>query len=603
MIGRARKGALLSWLAACGLALSFASAGQAAQPEPRAKPFDATTNPALSGWVEDNLQAMMTQCIGGELTMLRKKSFGGHDVVSVSAIPPIIRDGLNLTANPKIQLQKGSTLTREFGYVRPDTTGAAFDESDSNALALNYANFQDQLPAVGVNQTNYVATCSTVLSSKATLDGDYSFPMATVKAGLDADYDTSASTSLSLVSGHFESPIVAMYQGVGVDGFSPADSAYAALLFWNWYTRNSTRISADNYILRYFDGVSIYKISGLKKRTRIDVNLSAQFSVPTTSVSTTNTLGVSQMTTASASDYAAAVLLRPDGSANRQYFPLPKLDELRSVVAARSEVLFDRAGSDDLMLLTSSKKISLVAFSIPKVLCNGSLWATDDSRVVVTDAAQGVQPGSAGAPDRAICRFSLVYTPTAGDMLSGTQLKFSLTSKTTLGAGSPLPIKVPAPQIAYQGTRRPSLEYVSGGPVPVSATPIPGPAPSTQLAWRISYRLVTDANARLLTTDNMDTTNLVLTCPSSAPISAAPTFTVSFDGPQSGNTRNLSIQVAAVYAGPAPDLTRMDGLASCALGGSIDYLLAGLSTPVTRSAPSVPLAYPRTLAQSPAQPR
>jgi len=576
--------------------MALATTAHAARPEPRAQPYDAASNPALAGWVEDNLQVMMTQCIGGELTMLKKR-FGGHDVVAVSAIPQIIRDGLNLASNPKVQLQKGSSLTREFGYVRPDNTGAGFDESDTNALALNYANFQDQLPTIGVNQTNYVATCSTVLSSKATLDSDFSFPMATVKAGLDADYDTSATTSLSLVAGHFESPIVAMYQGVGLDGATPADSAYAALLFWNWYARNASRVASDNYILRYFDGVSVYKISGLKKRTKIDVNLSSQFSLPTTSMSTTNTLGVNQMTNASSSEYAAAVNLKADGKPSREYFLLPKLDELRAVVAAKSDVAFDAANSDDLMLLSTSKRITATAFSIPRVLCSGTLWTTDDGRVSVVGATPvTLRDQIDAANDRAVCRFTLTYAPTATDMQDGAQLKFNLASKTALGS-SPQPIKVPVPGIAYQGTKRPVLEYVSGGPLPITATPVPGPLPSTVLAWKISYRLVTDPTARLMTTDNMDTTNLVLSCPSTVVVSGAPTFSIAFDGPQAGNGRNLSMTVAATYTGAAPDLSKLDGFDMCTLSGSIDYTLANVPAPVTRSAPSVKLAYPKTAAR------
>jgi hypothetical protein len=583
-----RKNIVFSWTGrvlvavSCGLALASASAARA-DPETPVPSYSAT-NPYLDGWVEDRLQDMMIQCIGGKLTMLKKK-FTGHDTVNVSAIPPLIRGGLNLGSKPKVVIQNGSSLTKEFGYIRPDPSDASFDESDANALSLNYANFADQLPTIGVDQTNYVATCSSILAAKATTNGDFSFPMATVKAGLDADYDTSSSYSISMVAGHFESPIVAMYQGLSQDGKTVADSASAALLFWNWYARNQSKINSKNYILRYFNGVSIYTVTGLKKKTTINVNLSSQFSLPMASASATNTLGMNQTTDGKASGYKAAVILRPDGKPDREYFALPSLDELRKTVSDKADVLFDAAGSDDLVLLSGTKKISETAYSVPGALCKNSEWTTDDARVSVTSATPGL------VSERSACKFTLTYIATSEDMKNGAPLKLSLSSKTVLGVPVK-PIKVPLPPITYVGTKRPLLEYIGGGLMP-AVTPLPGLPASATLTWKGSYKLSTDPVAKVTSADNIDTTNLELTCPKTAPLSSAPSFAVAFDAPQGGNVRNLWITVTATYVGPTPDPSKLDGFETCQLGGSIDYTVSNLATPITRSAPTVKLAYPK----------
>jgi len=569
--------------AGCGALLAFASEAHA-DPETPAPSYSAA-NPTLEGWVEDELQGMMRQCIGGKLKMLKKR-FARTDEVDVSAIPPHVRDGLKLGQKPQIILQDGSSLTREFAYVRSNINDRGFDASDLNTLALNVSAANDQLPTVGRDQTNYVATCASVLSANAKVDSNFSFPMATIRAGLEADYETSSSYSISMVAGHFESPIVAMYKGVNPGDTSAADSAYAALLFWNWYSRNAGKIGQTQYILRYFEGVSLYKVSGFKKKNRFDVNLSSGASTPFVSGSANANLGLNQLTEASLTGYRSVINRRADGKPDREYFELPKLDELRDVVAARADVLLDAAGSDDLTLVSGDKKISVIVFSLPKVMCDPTQWSTDDPRVSVTGAAMSL------VRDRQACRVSLSYKATAEDQKNGAQLKFSLTSKTKLGTPAK-PIAVPAPSIAYQGTKRPVLEYVSGTLMP-TVTPLPGPQVSSTLSWRINYRLVTDPMAKVSSADDIDTTNLVLACPRTVSVSAAPVYTVAFEGPQNGNGRNLWINVTAQYTGPTPDPSKLDGFDSCALGGMLDYTVTNLPTPVSRSAPPVNLAYPKT---------
>jgi hypothetical protein len=567
-----------------GVTLLLASAAHA-DPAPPARSY-AADNPSLEGWVEDEMQAMMGSCVGGRLKMLKKKAFGGSEEVAISAVPPLISDGLKLGLKPQITLQNGGSLTREFAYVRSDVNDASFDNSDLNALALNFTNTNDQLPTVGLDQTNYVATCASVLSAKATAGGDFSFPMATVKAGLDADYSKSNSYSISMVAGHFESPIVAMYNGLNAGDASSADSAYAALLFWNWYDRNRGKIAQTQHILRYFDGVSLYMVAGFKKKDQFSVNISSGASSPFVSGSAESKLSLNQLTEASLTGYRSVVNLSADGKPARDYFELPQLDELRDVVAERADVLFDAAASDDRMLVSGDKKISEIAFSGPSAMCDPTQWKTDDARVAVTGAAIEV------ARKRQACKFSLLYKPTAADRNEGAQLKFALVTKAAIGTPAK-PIAVPAPLIAYQGTRRPSLDYVSGTLMP-TVTPLPGPLPNSTLSWRINYRLVTDPSARVTTTDNIDTTNLALTCPRTVSVSSAPAYTITFEGPQNGNGRNLWIGVTAQYIGPTPDPSKLDGFDTCVLSGTLDYTIAGLQAPVSRSAPPVNLAYPTT---------
>src|SRR4051812_8222686 len=87
----------------CGAILLVAGTAHA-DPAPPARSY-AADNPSLEGWVEDELQAMMGSCVGGKLKMLKKKAFGGAEEVAVSAIPPLISDGLELGLKPQITLQ------------------------------------------------------------------------------------------------------------------------------------------------------------------------------------------------------------------------------------------------------------------------------------------------------------------------------------------------------------------------------------------------------------------------------------------------------------------------------------------------------------------
>lgn len=543
-------------------------------PPPYISVTDASNNQSLGGLLEEHLQAMIKQCIGTKLTA-KKSGFRGK-VVDISSVPTWLANGLGLHNNPYVFKQTGMNISREFGYIynqKEMDLNEITRSADNDYLPLDYSKGDDQVVSVGTDMALYQTTCSNVINEKVGLSGGYSFPMATIKAALAAEYEGSNSYSINIVYGTFQSPIYQMYTNNDPGAKSGINKFTASMVFWKWYLDNPYAVTDVQYILKSFTGLSLYRLDGLKRKTSFTINASANLTSPVVSASTDSQLAFNQFTKGAVIGYISASNVK-GGRVDRAYDRLPTPAEIQHVVTAVSQdvVSFDKEGSGDLTLvsniasggvLIASKTIKYLVLGLPSQMCNLSSWTTDQPDSV---SLRGAIPSVGDKNLR--CALTFEYQPTAADLASGKTLKFNLVSKSTLGT-VPIALQIAMPSVGFGTTSNPKINFAEGDRTP-RVQQIAGQRTST-LMWEFEFNLFTDSSRRITNIESIDVNNLDLSCPEGVPVYAPPIPGLSFPTVGSGSPRKLTMRLTAAYQGTPQDLSQTENFAKCSYGGSVVY--------------------------------
>ena len=583
--------------------LSFATAGKAEPPLAVADHYDKAGHPGLDSWLEDHFQTMMKSCVGNAFDSAKNRIYMEskylHRKRYVTAIPSFLSTNLYpiLPSNPQFVLaSNGQSLTREFGYIYTDTEASALKEPVPGPASgfldgVDYSSVADLTTSPGISSFTYKTDCTNALSSDIDLTGGYSFPVVAIKGGLDAHYSTSSSYALALVAGRFESPVVDTLNNVGGHS-NPTARSVLAFEIWDWYAANPSRMPGatrfpGNNLLSYYDGVALYRETGLKQNTNFNANLSASTGVPgVVTLATANTLALSQITTSNAQAFQTATYL-VSGKASRGYSSLPTPHQLANYISAAASAALDGVKSGDLTIVSSSSppiKFYVDAYGIPDKDCPGlSPWTFSDNRVSVLSTGPMID-----TEKHSYCEFTVQYSPAANDYLNGAVIAGTIDSG-PLPAPSNEIAHIRLKPIAFASTINPQLQ-TAGINGQIAYAQVPAGATASSLSWSLTFRLVSDAAAARQVTSpaQIDVSGVYVDC---APGTFYPTSSpLTLSAPVQPNVSNLSWILSYQYQGTAANLAKPGVTKTCTLKGPVIYSLP--AGKVSRSLPNVPIVFP-----------
>jgi hypothetical protein len=539
---------------------------------------DAKGNPILGGWLETRFQQMVQSCTqSNERLKVQKKGRFSDDVKEVSAIPSVVSRELNLQSPQSILVQADGNVIREFGYVYTKDEIATDERKYASYLNIDYSQDAAQLTEPGISGINYSNSCASVMSAALQVNGGYSLPVASVKAGLTADYDQSSSYDLDLVTGMFDSPILLMYYRSVNNVRQSQSKLYADLLFWKWYSEHKDRISTDNWILQEFKGLALYKRGGFKQQTKYEFNVQANVASPFVTANGMADARFDHRTQVTVDSFQTAALFDSSGSLHRIWFKLPEISDLAKTISAEASASLEIDNSKTILIDKSPKVHYEDVTGLPAFFCDAQQWQPDGAKVSIKSAVQ--TSNSSGTA----CVFAVEYRPTDDDLKSGTVLKYTFVNTIKAASDKLYDVKIPAAQVALTGTDVPRLLF-SGGSRLWTATS--GGVGAATLSWRFVYQFFDDN--LVSKASDVDLSNITLTCPSGVDAQPVLTPTTSSSTP----SKKLSIDVTAQFQGSPPDATTAK-YDQCKLGGKVAYTLSGAAVnPVTKLFPDTVIYYP-----------
>jgi hypothetical protein len=167
----------------------------------------------LRGYLEQSFKSVLSEC---GVPSFKKAKYDKHGLelpddgstADLSAIPLFLQNGTLQFFDTKVPGPFKVPPAAVFAYLykQSETVGYPnFDESQM--LQADYV--QDPLGMLPSWTTKvfYNQSCSSVVSAAASVSTGISLPVATLKAGLQADYSGKSKTVLSLHEGTFVSPL------------------------------------------------------------------------------------------------------------------------------------------------------------------------------------------------------------------------------------------------------------------------------------------------------------------------------------------------------------------------------------------------------------
>lgn len=589
----ASKRALALLISASALSLSTPAAAEK-KPVPPI-PFTTDGNKVgLGGWVERDLQNMMTACLGSKLQAERKVALS-TERKDVTAVPNLLTGALNLRIagipDPAVILQADGDLARLFGVVFSSSAKfEADDRAGADYLAKDYTVVESIAVAPGFSTVSYLTTCSLGMSAALGAQGDYSIPVARVQASINANYDSSGAYALNLVEGIFESPVVAMYRRRNANPvLQDAGQLYASLIFWDWYAADVTRIGKTNIILDQFSGLTVYKRAGYTQETKFDVSLGGSFQVPGASLSSSTAAAFKRTTDVTLQGFASVAYVDSSTQkAKRTPFSIPAPTEIATRAAQSAQVTWQADPESELTIvdLTPKKFFQQIRY-LPGQYCATAYWKTSDPNVTILGTLPPGRDADTGLP---FCTFRMEYKPSGTvSATPGTlPVAFNFVSSSTLNGTQ---IVIPAATVPMDVQRIPEVVSISSTPEPkiISAT-----QSETLLQWTFTYSL--RDNRKVRNADDVDLSDVKpIKCALGADpyaIPAYPQLTTSFQSGNTGSSKVMTVVATVRYPGTLPANLTGVSYATCSLEGWAYYSMQGIAGPVQRAFPATTMRFP-----------
>ncbi len=392
-----------------------------------------TAPPTLRSYVETELLGVVEQCTG--LTEFKRQNR------VISPIPTQLANSLAEPLTRPYQELDGRTLTDLYSaiwYVPPTGVSPEFGQyrRASTNLGLRFSEGDDRVVYGEANSSRHSHNCSSIVSFAA--QAQARIPLPALTAALNASHDDERNLSLSMVTGTFRSPVFdAFTSDTGRRPVSRPNrfAAYAAL--WQWYAATPNRANQANtyFILDEFDGMAIYRFSGLSWKTHMDASAEGggALAVISASASARGRLDLSGSTTTT--NFSVVRF----GSSVPSFKPLPSASDAASGVNATAD--FVPTGDWSQAAITNRTPIRLVhTIALPTALCDRPAWTPNDA--VSRLRVRSINGAAPGEPER--CEFSADFTPPAAAPSGGTveiQYEATLPFPSTDPAGTGRDIK------------------------------------------------------------------------------------------------------------------------------------------------------------------
>lgn len=482
-------------LAACAFAWFFtldASAQSSDEPLP---PWP-TVQPGvgarpLDGWLETKFAELTRSCVGGSPTFRYavERHGDGRGPRPATTIPDTVITWLYLlTEDParQIYVLPDTRLTRLFTEVfsqNPEANGnvGTFRRFE-NSLTFDPTTEEDQLPNPAFDVLEYRRSCVRALAVSGSLSSRWRIPRASADLRAAAELRNETFHSLSMVSGRFDSPVLAMLSGTLAQATGQAAGAadirqqqfLAAMLIWNWYQRNPTRISARNYVLAGFDGVAIYQRANTSSDWNTTANVVAAATLPGTQVNADLTFKTSREERSRFEQRGIGVNYRPRGPAadrwSWDFEPLPAISFASEVAVRTFDPELPAERREPLTIWNNEDiEFDVRIADVPASLCT----ATWDLRALTgvasdTDALRAVLRISEGWPKsdydgasrRMSCVFKLEFAP-AG-LVEARNDPFQLTFSLAQPINATNVLQLPVRSVPFARPPFPSLRQRAG---------------------------------------------------------------------------------------------------------------------------------------------
>ena len=178
----------------------------------------------------------------------------------------------------------------------------------------------------GASSVFYNHTCSSIVNAALNSKSGITFPIATLSAAIQDQYGSNTQTILSLVEGHFTSPLNAYFGG----GADFAHQNYGQLLLWEWYQANADRATQPNFWLTAIDGLALYRSSLDKRSNNGSGTLSGKIDLPVFEADT-----ALKATIANASDFVVnkyKFIPYTEGNATAEWGHFEKIPQANDIV-------------------------------------------------------------------------------------------------------------------------------------------------------------------------------------------------------------------------------------------------------------------------------
>lgn len=394
---------LLVFLSACAGATGPASLEPAAIDEVAAESLAADdivyAQGTLGGALHQQLRTISGRCLPNQKDV--RKFLGQGET-------RMIEEFAGLQMNSVILPVEGAQLNPIFRFVY---TREGLDEFVKDGpgqpwrwLEVDGASVE---PRADLNNLLYVHSCTSMMRAALDAGVNASWPAATLKAALDAEFDQNKNVHFTLVSGRFTSPVTAALR-------QPASAARldALLRIWQFYVNNPTYAAQDVWLLDNLNGWYLANLTGVARRTRGKISSEAGGNWMVASVN--NTMASELRTNADLQASAYRVFVMPEGAAAARYGNFQRLPSLSEINLGLNHAVRHLPAEDATKQHAGDGGVQQhrqAVLGMPGFLCSPLAWQPGPLTapgIPGTVTLLNVQP-NAEEPGR--CTFLISFTP------------------------------------------------------------------------------------------------------------------------------------------------------------------------------------------------
>ena len=351
-------------------------------------------NPTLAGELEQLFSQFLGDCPGlsAPLQMYgsRRDAERRRNGRPVSAIDPGVINELSLVRAPReIRPALDQTVANLFAFVSDSEGYFSTAWPSSRFLDVDRGNLERRL-AAGFSSRNYETSCGRYLHAAGEAGGGFSFPLVSLRAALEAEFEGNSRNLLYLSHGTFPSPIWDMWQGIGAaPGQAGINQTFVGLLFWDWYVRNGADPDENRQMLSRFDGVVVYRVTSTRSTTTGSGDLRGRLSIPFIfRASGSGAADFSLDTTFDVNDFNVFVFRDSLSQRSVEVVDFPSLtevvDRVRSAVRT-GEVDY---GNGSMLPRYDTKYVSFDLYGIPDRFCDASEWQVRDDAEAALESTE-----------------------------------------------------------------------------------------------------------------------------------------------------------------------------------------------------------------------
>jgi hypothetical protein len=499
-------------------------------PAPAPAPFDYkvwnnqyTEKTTLGGYLERFYTEVLDDCKLAPLSLLKK----GKDSPTkpISSIPLYIQR--NLPLNKQIWAQDDRTLAATLAFIFPKENKQSPEGFDFNSERLLFSEELNADPGdlIQLWKSRLIAShnCSGIVSAAGNLKGEYSLPMASFQAALNAEYSNKKQLLLSLARGEFTSPFAnLLFPTTDTTVVSP-ERLSALMTLWNWYLNQFTKgvdeSKFDNYIIKKFNGVAVFELTEQRSEEGGKLSASASASVPIFfSANAKAGVEFKGQNLFEIRTFSTAAYRKDDNKADVEMAIVPKPKDITDAVSKS----FRGTLPDNYQVMINPDAPAFttqVVKGIPDRLCNKDYWDVEPSKNVkgtlTLDGARSLNetPKMVG-----VCSFTVKYVPTPNDFKeSQVVVDFNFTTKPATSLGE-LSLKIPASTVTYNTSRSPELYPLEETPY-ASAEAVGN---NKVLSWEVSIIIADDRGLVDWSRDISLPNSLYISCDKEKPVNLDP---------------------------------------------------------------------------------